>query len=160
MNLGYSYSYPVDLNADLTEKLGNVGVYLRKLFTSNFKRVEKVMEDPALSEALLKYRNRHLLTTDIEWNYKGVSVGFDVRYYSFIEKVDDIFGVFIPDLLDYRIMENFKGNFVIGARAFYQINKKNNIGLIIRNLTNNEYYLRPPRIESPINYSIQYRYEF
>jgi outer membrane receptor protein involved in Fe transport len=160
MNLGYSYSYPVDLNADISGRLGNVGVYLGKLFRSNFKSAEKVLADPSLSQALLKYRNRHLLTTDIEWNYKGFSVGFDIRYYSFIEKVDDIFGVFIPDLLDYRFMENFKGNMVVGARAFYQLNKNHNIGIIVRNLTNNEYYLRPPRLESPVNYSFQYRYEF
>jgi hypothetical protein len=78
----------------------------------------------------------------------------------FIEKVDDPFGFFVPDLSDYRMEEDFAGNMVVGARMFYQINKKNNIGIIVKNLTNNEYYLRPPKLESPVSYSLQYRLEF
>ena len=37
---------------------------------------------------------------------------------------------------------------------------RHNIGFIVKNLTNHEYYQRPPKIESPINYTLQYRLEF
>lgn len=155
---GYNYAYPTDLNTDTTGKLSNFGPYIKNLFKSNFVTAKKI--DTELTDALLKYRNRHLLTVDLEWKFKGISVGADLRYYSFVEKVDDVFGLIVPNILDYRIEEDFKGNFVAGFRAFYQINKKNNIGVIVRNLTNTEYYLRPPKIESPRSYLLQYRYEF
>jgi outer membrane receptor protein involved in Fe transport len=158
-NIGYSYSYPIDLNEDILGKQGRAGEYIGNLFKSNFRSAKSLEGDP-LTDALLKYRNRHLFTSDIQYTYKGISVGFDIRYYSFIEKVDDPFGFFVPDLSDYRMEEDFAGNMVVGARMFYQINKKNNIGIIVKNLTNNEYYLRPPKLESPVSYSLQYRLEF
>ena len=77
-----------------------------------------------------------------------------------VENIDQIFGLYISGLSQYRIDQNFKGDLVIGARAFYQINSRHNVGLIIKNLTNHEYYQRPPKLESPINYTLQYRLEF
>jgi outer membrane receptor protein involved in Fe transport len=74
--------------------------------------------------------------------------------------MDEIFNLYINGLDEYRLNQNFKGDVVLGARAFYQINSRHNIGLIVKNLTNREYYQRPPKIESPINYTLQYRLEF
>ncbi|HUH74267.1 MAG TPA: TonB-dependent receptor [Chitinophagales bacterium] len=158
-NAGYSYSYPVELNNEESGNVKGVGEYLKKLFQSNFKTAEKLDGTPQM-ENVLKYRNRHLLTADFEWSFKGITLGADVRYYSFMEKMDDIFNLYITELDEYRVSQNFKGDVVIGARAFYQINSKHNIGLIIKNLSNHEYYQRPPKLESPINYTLQYRLEF
>lgn len=159
MNIGYNYSYPVELNNEESDNVNGIGEYISKLFKSNFQKSSEI-QGTNLMENVLKYRNRHLLTADIEWSFKGVTLGGDIRYYSYMEKIDEIFGIYIQDLTQYRIDQNFKGDLVIGARLMYQINQKHNIGLIVKNLTNNEYYQRPPKIESPINYTLQYRYEF
>lgn len=157
INAGYSYSYPMELNEADSEKA--LGKYIKGLFKTNFKKVRKLENSPYLDN-ILKYRNRHLITADVEWSFKGVTLGADVRYYSFIENMDAIFGVYIQDLAQYRVDQNFKGDFILGARAMYQINSKHNIGLLVKNATNREYYQRPPKLESPINYTLQYRYEF
>lgn len=159
INAGYNYSYPVELNNEESGNVKGIGEYVKKLFQSNFKSAKKLDGTPQI-ENLLKYRNRHLLTVDLEWSFKGVTIGADMRYYSFVENMDEIFGLYIKGLSQYRFDQNFKGDLVVGARAFYQINSKHNIGLIIKNLTNNEYYQRPPKLESPINYTLQYRLEF
>lgn len=159
MNIGYNYSYPVELNNEESGKVNGIGEYVSKLFKSNFKKSAD-MEGSDLMENVLKYRNRHLLTADVEWSFKGFTIGADVRYYSFMEKIDEIFGIYITDLTQYRIDQNFKGDLVLGSRFMYQINQKHNIGLIVKNMSNHEYYQRPPKIESPINYTLQYRYEF
>lgn len=159
INAGYSYSYPVELNNEESGEVKGIGSYVKKLFQSNFKSAAKLADTDLLDNSL-KYRNRHLFTTDIEWSFKGISLGMDIRYYSYMDKIDDIFVLYIKDLGEYRDGQNYKGDLVIGARGFYQINKKHNIGLIVKNASNNEYYLRPPKIESPINYTLQYRYEF
>ncbi|MCZ2394639.1 MAG: TonB-dependent receptor [Chitinophagales bacterium] len=159
INAGYSYSYPVELNSDDSKDVNEIGEYVKNLFKYNFKRSEK-LEGSVYMNNLLKYRNRHLLTADIEWTYKKITLGTDIRYYSFMEKIDEIFGLYITDLTQYRIEQNFKGDLVLGARLMYQINDKHNVGFIVKNLTNHEYYQRPPKIESPINYTLQYRLEF
>lgn len=159
INAGYSYSYPVELNSDDSEQVNEVGEYIKKLFKNNFKRAIK-LEGSDYVNNLLKYRNRHLLTADVEWTYKKITLGADIRFYSFMEKMDEIFGLYIKDLTQYRIEQNFKGDVVLGARLMYQINEKHNVGFIVKNLTNHEYYQRPPKLESPINYTLQYRLEF
>lgn len=156
---GYSYSYPMELNNEESGNVKAVAQYIKGLFKSNFKTAKK-LENSELIDNVLKYRNRHLLTADVEWTFKGVSLGADIRYYSFIENMDEIFGVYIKDLAQYRIDQDFKGDLIVGARAMYQINTQHNIGLIVKNATNREYYSRPPKIESPISYTLQYRYEF
>lgn len=159
INAGYSYTYPVELNNDESGSVKNIGSYIKGLFNSNFKTA-KQLNGSSLMENVLKYRNRHMLTADIEWSYKGVTLGGDIRYYSFLENMDEIFGLYITDLLVYRMKQDFKGDLIVGVRAMYQINSKHNIGVIVKNVTNREYYQRPPKIESPINYTLQYRYEF
>lgn len=159
LNAGYSYSYPVELNNEESGNVNGVGEYLKKLFQSNFKSAAKLEDSPQV-ENLLKYRNRHLVTADLEWSFKGITLGADIRYYSYVEKMDEIFNLYINGLDEYRLNQNFKGDVVLGARAFFQINSRHNIGFIVKNLTNHEYYQRPPKIESPINYTLQYRLEF
>lgn len=159
INAGYSYSYPMELNNDESDKVKEVGTYVKNLFKSSFQTAKK-LNGTDMIENVLKYRNRHLLTADFEWSFKFISLGADVRYYSYMENIDEIFGVYIPGLSEYRMNQDFKGDLIIGARAMYKINSKHNIGMIVKNLTNHEYYQRPPKIESPISYTLQYRYEF
>ncbi|MCO5249694.1 MAG: TonB-dependent receptor [Chitinophagales bacterium] len=158
LSFGYSYSYPVELN-EIEGGGKQVGSYVKNLFKANFKKAS-AMENSELMESVLKYRNRHLVTADAEWSFKRFTLGADVRYYSFMEKVDAIFELYIKDLRQYRIDQNFKGDWIFGARGFYNINSKHTIGLIVKNASNREYYQRPPKLESPINYTLQYRFEF
>jgi outer membrane receptor for Fe3+-dicitrate len=91
---------------------------------------------------LLRYRNRHLLTIDLEYNLLNkVTLGTDIRYYSNFENFDIIFlGIKgVPDYL--ANFDRTKGSWIFNARAFYHFSKKTFFGVIIKNLSNKEYWL-------------------
>jgi outer membrane receptor for Fe3+-dicitrate len=53
-----------------------------------------------------------------------------------------------------------KGAWIFNARAFYHFNKKHSLGIIMKNLSNKEYWLRVGRLEQPMSLTMQYRMEF
>lgn len=156
-NIGYTYTLPIDLNADPEGRFDEIGYYLKALF-KNAGRVRQTEEDALTS--MLKYRNRHLVTFDFEYNWKSLSLGIDGRYYSFMEGADDIFALFIPGILNWR-NERFydaimTGDLIMNARVNYTHNDRHTFGFIVNNFLNREYMLRPARPDSPINFMLQY----
>jgi iron complex outermembrane receptor protein len=154
-NVGYTYSLPVALNANSIYNLDNVGNYLKYLFKYSYKRIGS---DTA--EQILKYRNRHLLTLDMEYTYNNMfTIGFDARYYSKMENFDKIF-IAIPGVSDFLSQNsNKRGSFVMNVRSFVTVKKKHNIGIIVDNILNSEYWLRAGKLEQPRRVTVQYRLE-
>ncbi|MEZ4880333.1 MAG: TonB-dependent receptor [Chitinophagales bacterium] len=159
LNFGYTYAFPVELNPTaFNPEFDNstVGSYLKNMFKYFAKSVDGIN-----IYQLLKYRNRHLATFDVEYNFnKKLLIGMDVRYYSKFENYDLVFlGITgVPEYL-YNYV-NPKGNWVANARIFYTFKEKNTLGVIVKNFTNTEYWLRVGRLEMPMNFTIQYRMEF
>ncbi len=153
---GYTYNYGADLNTDTT--LANAGRFTKYFFQSMGTRfdVQETGRDSLLMSAMLKYRFRHLVKFDLEIDLKKVTIGTEVRYYSHVEKVDDIFEFFIPELGDYRAKHN-KGGVVYNQRISYDFSKYGKISFIVNNVMNREYTVRPARMEPPRNFTIQYR---
>jgi outer membrane receptor for ferric coprogen and ferric-rhodotorulic acid len=105
---------------------------------------------------MLKYRFRHLVKCDIEFDVWNFTIGTEVRYYSNVEKVDDIFALVIPEL-DYFRKINNSGSVVYNQRISYDFKKFGKLSLIVNNVGNREYSIRPARMEAPRNFTFQYR---
>lgn len=113
---------------------------------------------------LLKYRFRHLAKADVEVNFKGFSIGYSLRYNSYMPNIDRVFlesiggSYVLPGLAEYRQTHN-KGTLVMDARFGYKVNDHLRIGAVCNNLLNAEYTTRPGDIQAPRNYVLQLTYK-
>ncbi|MCB0704562.1 MAG: TonB-dependent receptor [Saprospiraceae bacterium] len=109
---------------------------------------------------VLKYRNRHTYKFDIETRVKSFSIGLAMLGASTMEAVDLIFeGLVVPGLGKYRDEHN-KGYRVFNARIGYNFNEKRRLSLLLNNLTNEEYAVRPGLLEAPRNLSVRLDFGF
>ncbi len=127
-----------------------------------------------LNSNLLKYRNRHLVKGDLQLDYKKVSIGWSVRYYSFMENIDRRFvqsiyheynspstpfdnldnTYILPGLPKYR-EEHKNGDWIHDARCSFQISKALKASFIVNNVFNREYTLRPGDVRPPRMFMLQ-----
>lgn len=146
--LGYTYMQPISLNKD-------------SLYTATFSDS---------GSTTLKYRFKHLAKADIELKWKGVSLGFSMRYNSFMTNIDKAFeeGIplvdgsivqILPGLKEYREKNN-KGSLVFDARLGYEFMKHYRVGLMVSNLFNKEYVSRPGDVQPPRTYMVQLQLKF
>lgn len=106
-------------------------------------------------DQILKYRLRHIIKGDLELSRKRWSGGISGRYYSFIENIDKFFETletwpagnpaFDIGIMKYREEHN-KGTFLMDLRVSYML-RSFRFSVIVDNLFNNEFSLRPGTIE-------------
>ena len=150
--MGYTYINPINPNFNSSRDT------LGSLPTSN----------------LLKYRNRHLVKGDIQLDYKKISIGWSVRYYSFMENIDRRFvqsiyheyndagtnfdaidaTYILPGLPAYR-EKHKNGDWIHDFRASCQVTKELKMSFIVNNIFNREYTLRPGDVRPPRMFMIQ-----
>jgi len=127
---------------------------------------------------IMKYRLEHVIKADLDFTFFDMlSVGASAQYYSQMKNIDKTFynmdrfhpdaeeaiagtkGIFPYDgLYDYRQM-NDKGTWVLGLRAGVEYaNVK--LAVIVHNLLNKEYSLRPMAAEAPRLTTLQLTYKF
>lgn len=192
--LGYTYTLPANLNdSDIQESvtdpenqpgdasLRNVGNYFGDFFKYMFKRIEGDE-----TNKLLQFRTRHIAIGDIELSYKKISIGYSWQYFSFPERipnlylalfgiVEDKLGVFdliapleeLPRIarendvsLSNYIERHQKGDLVMNARIGFEPNEKIRVSLIAKNITNKIYSVRPGKFEPPLNFTMQLKMKF
>lgn len=117
------------------------------------------VEDTALNNNLLKYRFKNIAKADVQFDYKKVSFGVSYRYNSRMDNIDYVFNLLIPGLKKYRTNNN-NGAHVFDARFSYKINDINKVALIVNNVFNREYMMRPADIQAPRTVAIQYSISF
>ena len=154
MNVGYTFSYPIDLEADRSQK--KVGNYLKNLVHSLGKL------DSIQKSALLLYRNRHIIKLCFDGSYKNLGIGMTMDLSTNYEKIDGFFTVFnvvSPGINDY--LKDYPGSTAIfDGRISYDVSKNSKFTLIVKNISNVEYAERPGLIGPPRSYVIQYQYSF
>ncbi len=147
---GYTYTNPIDLNISEED---------RKKTTDN--------------SHLLKYRFYHNAKADMEMQYKSITWGFSIQYFSFIHNIDKAFEdtmrfpndapiifdgeplYILPGLYEYR-KKNNTGTFVLDCRLGVKLSSKSRISAILRNALNNEYMIRPGDVQPPRSFALQY----
>lgn len=162
--LGYTYSYAANAEEDSDlEKFFPVVKQAFKAFSISDEEYTDFYDNGERNVlwGMLRYRFRHTLKADINVDLKEkVSFGTNIRYYSFMDRVDAVFEKFIPGIGDYRRAQNNKGDVVIDVRAQYHINKMFTIGFVCKNVFNNDYQLRPAKPDAPRTYTLQGNIKF
>ncbi len=110
---------------------------------------------------ILKYRYRHSVKGDFEYDWHNFSAGITLTYRSFMERIDAAFEDKIlgqeifPGLKNYRKIHD-KGAAVFDFRAAWQFTNSSKISFIIKNMFNKEYMGRPGDIQPPMLMSLEY----
>ena len=108
---------------------------------------------------VLKYRFRHTAKLDYEIKYKDFSFGAAGFYVSNMEAVDRIFALFIKGLQQFRDA-HANGSATLDLRASYKPTNHFKISLIVANVFNEEYALRPALLDPTRNATIRVDYNF
>lgn len=144
---GYTYSFPLNLSE--SDEYKDYGKYFQKAFYAINHTDSTIMYN------IMKYRFRHIARIDIESGWNRVTFGGACNYYSDMNRVDDIFTIFMSSINDY--MERDHGNLILQARIGYKFSDKSAINIVISNVANKEYALRPGKLDAPRSISIQYK---
>ena len=175
---GYTYTNPVSLTPDLpyaailngTDTLG-VLTYNNTSFD-----IESVPLDPdillitsdsvfAPATTLLKYRSQHLVRFDAELRRNKWFVGVSVRYQSALQNIDKAWLAFeqaLPEIdwgLQTWLTDHPRQPWVFDARAGVNVSDHHKMSVVVSNLTNAEYSVRPLAIEAPRLVNVVYTYE-
>lgn len=159
---GYNYIMPKTLNPDFIYAVDEHPVNPRE-YSYNTTSLDN-------SRNILKYRFLHNIKSDVEWEFKKVfAIGFSAKYFSKIENLDAVIAEFeestavVNTIQNIRYMDYFmnnqNGNWIFDARISYALNKKHKFAIIVSNLTNNRYSLRPLRMEPLRQFMLQYSFK-
>ncbi len=152
--LGYTYSVPMALDPDL--------VYYTHVETSAGKvRNYSYNSTSTNTEGnILKYRMQQLGKSDLQFTFKKrLSAGISGRYYGYMKNID----IFLYQLDQPKAMhsgivkyreQHHDGNFIVDLRVGYVV-KDFKFSVLINNIFNTEYSLRPITIEAPRTTSLQ-----
>jgi outer membrane receptor protein involved in Fe transport len=151
---GYTYTMPVSLTPDFA-----YGV-------SQGTPPEDITYERTSSNTtgnILKYRMKHLVRGDVSCTYKSWNIGSSVRYNSHMVNIDSAFeeleaklpGVFNPGINEWR-EKHTKEDYVFDFRLGYTLKNKHRFSLVVNNVLNREYAIRPLAIEEPRVSVIQY----
>lgn len=134
--MGYTYMVPIDL--DKKDALEG-----------------SVFKDQT---ADLNFRFRHTAKADLQSTYKKVTLGFTGYINSHMENIDPLIQL-AYDVNKYRA-ENNSPTYRVDARIGYNFTEEAKVSLIAKNVTANQYSIRPGYIEAPRNYTLQVSYQF
>jgi outer membrane receptor protein involved in Fe transport len=159
---GYTYTKPISLTPD--QVYGRAPASADNPFAiDQFAQASYSSTSSDASGNILKYRLQHLVRADLGANWKGWNAGISFRSNSHMQNIDRAFadleeqlpGAFNPGIRRWR-NSHTKGDFVWDTRIGYQINSLHKVGLVINNLLNREYAIRPLAIEETRLIQLQY----
>ena len=154
---GYTYNYAADMEQD--SSLRQARVFVNSAVQTFIHGVNR--DNPDELNRLLKYRSLHTLRMDLETDLGPFSLGFVANYNSFVHAIDAIFEspAVMPGLKEFR-EANTKGNLTLDARLAYRFNDKQRLVLLVNNLSNTLYEVRPARMGAPRHVVLKYAHVF
>ncbi len=155
---GYTFTNPISLTPDYNYGDGLTTTYLGSSYDT--------------TGHILKYRSQHLVRFDAQWTHPKGFVGVSARYQSALQNFDRIFvyldsasesnpdglGVAPWGLADW-LDEHPALPWIIDLRVGFNVSDHSRISLVVSNLLNQEYSIRPLAIESPRLVNVVYTYE-
>jgi len=158
---GYTYALPQSTNPDY--------VYAKdeRPLPQGATELSYISTSVDTSDYILKYRFEQTGKLDAELTWKWITLGGDVRYYSFMKNIDKTFYDFESNPLPYLPKgikgyreRNDHGTWLFDARVRVALNKIFSVSVIVNNADNKSYSLRPLKIESPRTMSVQVMAKF
>lgn len=158
---GYTYTKPVSLTPDLV--YAETKPQPASLLIDQFARASFANTSSNPSGNILKYRMQHLVRVDAGVTWKSTTCGASFRSNSHMQNIDAAFGqleqelpaVFNPGIRRWRANHQ-RGDFVIDVRAGWQINSLHKAAIVVSNVLNREYAIRPLAIEESRLVVVQY----
>ncbi len=149
---GYTYADPVNLDPDYVYADANGYPYTYKLTSTD------------TTGKILKYRNRHLIKTDLQLEGKRLGGGFSYRYTSRFEAIDRSFvdpplNTVLTGIAE-SMEANKAGSHVVDVRTWYRITADVKATLTVNNIFNTEILSRPADIRSPRYFTLQLSYRY
>jgi outer membrane receptor protein involved in Fe transport len=136
-------------------------------FDPNMGDISRYWGTSDTTQNVLKYRFRHIVKWDAEYQIGKFSTGVALQYNSKMEAIDAFFQLELPppfNVEPFAAVGRFRartGGFAVWDwRAAYQVNKHFKVSAIVANLTNNEYTLRPALLEAPRNFTVRLDYKW
>lgn len=157
---GYTYFYGADLNDTLFgagRENARIGGFFKNVFT---KFVLPTAEDDytwdSVTAGMLKYRNSHQFKADFDFRLWGkYRIGTSLQYYSYMNKVDKIFEVFIKGAGEERQFRRNQGDAVWDLRAGYDFNRNIALNFLVKNVLNANYAIRVAKPNAPRSFTVQ-----
>lgn len=158
---GYTFLVPVNLNPSYVYDTVKTPSGAYRPFSYNLTSHDT-------TDYILKYRFQHTGKIDIEFTYKKWLVGYSGRLYGPMRNIDAAFGELelltgFNSIANIYYTDYFEKNngyrYIHDVRLAYKINEKMRFSLVINNLDNKLYSLRPMKIEAPRSTAIQFIYK-
>ena len=176
---GYTYSRPESVDPNYIYGTDNKDSLLSQRSTSSIFHLpsnptdeQQAAYDKAVAEyekfPILKYRFEHLVNVDLELVFTikkkyQLSIGGTYRYYSYMKNVDKIFyqvdPIFGWGAVEFRENNN-KGDHVFDLRGSIGLTDQVKLGVVVKNLMNRVYALRPLKVNAPRTTQIQLSVQF
>ena len=97
---------------------------------------------------ILKYRPQHLVKADLMARYKKWHLGFGATYQSKVQNIDGAFLVLVPGVQESQD-QNLSEYVLLNGRIGYKVSSHWDTNIIICNMANREYTIRPADLASP-----------
>lgn len=150
----------LELSTGTQGKIGKLAIQLQ-LGHTYIQPIERFTPVPSLPEftldSVLKYRSNHLFRGDIDLRSGRWHGGVNIRYNSFVQRIDQLFEVAIPGVAAYRQRDN-QGDWLFDLRLGMDVHEKIQASIIVRNLTNEAYMIVPGNIGAARHYLLQLTY--
>lgn len=105
-------------------------------------------------ENVLKYRFKHTVKWDSEYQWGRTALGFSVQYNSNMDAIDRVFEFFLPGVKNFRDNHN-SGFSLLDIRASQKLGKQLKVSALCNNLLNAEYSYRPALLEAPRTFTLR-----
>lgn len=156
--MGYTHTTPISTtpNEPYARSISSVGQVenISYASTSSYTQAD-----------VLKFRVEHLFRGDIGASYRHISGGVSVRYNSHVRNIDKAFGqlamVPVPGNplasvgVDEWMETHTTGDWITDVRLGFALTEHVKASLLVANLTNEVYAIRPMAIEAPRTYRLQ-----
>ncbi|MBL7981647.1 MAG: TonB-dependent receptor [Flavobacteriales bacterium] len=149
--MGYTHTLPVSTTPDQ--------VYATAV-TANTppSTYRNTSYDP--TDNILKFRVQDLFRADLQTDYKRLMAGVSFRYNSHVRNIDRVFvdldeANFLSTGIAEWMPEHTTGDLIVDARVGVDLTEVARVAVIVNNLTNEVYSLRPLSIEAPRSVQVQ-----
>jgi outer membrane receptor protein involved in Fe transport len=156
---GYTYTQPITRTPDYQyAKADSVNVF----YNANLAQPSYQSTSSNADNQILKYRMQHLVRFDVSVKRGSWTLGNSWRYNSHMQNIDVAFeqlesqfpNLFNPGIIPWRETHT-KGDYVCDLRLGYEW-KKQRVSLVVNNVLNRVYSMRPLAIEEPRSLFVQY----
>lgn len=152
---GYTYTKPVSTTPDQIYAASPISTIPPYTYTNT-------SYDP--SNNILKFRVEHLLRADVQADHRRLTLGVSVRYNSHVRNIDKIFVdldeststlLTLPTGVSEWMATRRSGDTIFDARVGVRLGAHNRVSLIVNNVTNLAYAIRPLSVEPPRTFQVQ-----